>query len=809
MTFKTNAIRRGLAACGVGSLALGMAGPGIAPAYAQTSFTMEEVLVVARRREEPQQRTPVSVTAMDSNDLRAAQIQNIGDLTREVPGLARREGNKVAGLTIRGVGQSRSSVRVDPGVGVYVDNVYLPRNDTQLAEIINAEAVEVVRGPQGTLFGRNTIGGAVLLTTAKPGEVFSGYAQADIGDLGRQNYRLNVNGPITDTLFAGVTLDSANEDGYREDAVSGEEFGDTDKQSVLAQVRWEATDDFMADFMLFYSEQDENAAPAVCRLANTDAAIQRLTAPGDSSDYGDLCRESERLNDKDEEVLMDRERVARWTKDDLLAGLTLNWDLDLFTLKSYTGYLKQDNISRSADPDGNNLFSTQNMVEVSRQFNANGLPGDDEERSFFSQEFQITGSAFDDFMDYTAGVFYSDEQIDDEADGTIVGPGGWVGFPSADGSMVSTIAGQGVRDLYISSLESRSTAVFGQVNLNLNEMWQVTLGGRYTYEEREIDQDNYVSTDPGQGTLSREDFDALVDYIHTIGVNPETPSVDDDDDWTTFTPAASVAMFLPTDDSDFLNDGMLYVSASKGFKAGGFSALDADIETYDPEEVWSYEFGYKLDMWENRMRLNGAIYYTDYTDMQLAVTRTDTSVIPAENFVSFTNAGESSITGAEIEFSVLPFDGAYIGFTASYIDAEYDEFEDEDLDGNVIDRSDEDFPYVPETTYSFVAQYEWYTEWGFIVPRLSGYYTDEVFFGLDASAADVDEAYIDDYTLWNFRLAWQSGDDNNNWEVAAYVDNFTDEEYFGSGVISVDGIGAASVIPGKQRTYGVQLYYSW
>jgi len=808
MKFKSNAIRRALHACGAGSFALGLVGPMVAPAYAQTSFVMEEVLVLARRREEPQQRTPVAVTAMDAYDMREAQIHNIGDLTREVPGLSRREGSKVAGLTIRGVGQSRSSVRVDPGVGVYVDNVYLPRNDTQLAEIINASSVEVVRGPQGTLFGRNTIGGAVLLTTAKPGDEFAGYAQADIGDLGRRNLRLNVSGPITDSLFAGVTLDSTNEDGYREDAVSGEEFGNTDKQSVLAQIRWEPNDDMVADFMLFYSEQDENAAPAVCRLANTDAAIQQLTAPGDATPYADLCRESERLNGN-EEVLMDRERVARWTKDDLLAGLALSWDLDDFVLKSYTGYLKQDNISRSADPDGNNLFSTQNSVELARQLNANGLAGSDEERSFFSQEFQVTGVALDEFLDYTVGIFYSDEKIGDETDGTIVGPGGWVGFPGADGT-VSTIPGQGVRDVYISDQESTSAAIFGQVDLNFSDMWQLTLGARYTYEERTIDQNNFVSTSPGfAGSLSREEFDDLVDFIHVIDVNPNLPTVEDDDDWTTFTPAASLAMFLPTDDEDFLHDGMLYVSASKGFKAGGFSALDEEIEAYDPEEVWSYEFGYKLDMWKNRMRLNGAFYYTDYTNMQLAVTRTDNSVIPADNFVSFTNAGDSSIAGAEVEFSVLPIDGAYVGFTASYIKAEYDEFDDEDLDGNLIDRSSEDFPYVPEVTYSLVAQYEWDTDYGFIVPRLAGYYTDEVFFGLDASAAESNAAYIDDYMVWNFRVALQSPDDDSNWEVALYVDNVMDEDYFGSGVISFDGIGAASVIPGKQRTYGVQFYYPW
>jgi iron complex outermembrane receptor protein len=258
-----------------------------------------------------------------------------------------------------------------------------------------------------------------------------------------------------------------------------------------------------------------------------------------------------------------------------------------------------------------------------------------------------------------------------------------------------------------------------------------------------------------------------------------------------------------------IDGGILYASYSTGFKAGGFSSVGESFTPFDPETLSTFELGYKLDFWDSRVRLNGAFYYTEYDDIQIRVTRT----IPRENlppltFSGVTNAGSATINGAEIEFTVLPTDFLTLGVNASYIDAKYDEFDDEDGSGETIDRSDEDFAFIPELTYAVFAQADWFLDVGEVTARVDGSYQDETFIGLDAVAAAEPKAYLDDYTTWNFRAAFRP-EALEGLEIAGYVNNFTDEEYFGSGFVSIDGVGAASVIPGKQRTYGVEVGYRW
>ena len=383
---------------------------------------IEEVIVTARRREESLQETPIAVSAFDSDALRAAQITNVGDLTQNVPGLSRREGNKDATLNIRGVSTRAAGVGAEPGVGVYIDSIYIPRNDTQLVDVVKMESVQVLRGPQGTLFGKNTAGGAILLTTKKPGPEYEGYAGANVGDLNRLRLNGGVSGPIAgDYLFGGIQFDSRLEDGYREDAVTGIDYGNVDRKTVLGQLRLER-DNFVGDLMLFWGQVEEHGAPSNCFFIQ-QTALGGFSAPGESDTYADVCARSEALVD-DEKVLLDRSGLA-YEVTNHMAGLTLEWDFDDVTLKSITGLLYQDDIhTGSNDTDGSSLFTINNRTEVRRQLQANGIDATAEERTFMSQEFQLVGDAFDGFLDYTLGLFYSSEKIDDTVAGNMIGPGG-------------------------------------------------------------------------------------------------------------------------------------------------------------------------------------------------------------------------------------------------------------------------------------------------------------------------------------------------------------------------------------------------
>ncbi|NND67143.1 MAG: TonB-dependent receptor [Halioglobus sp.] len=774
------------------------------PAAIAEGFVLEEVVVTARRREESLQETPVAVSAFGQDEMRAAQISGVGDLVAHVPGLTRREGRKEADLAIRGVGTRVVGAASDPGVGVYVDNIFIPRSDSQLVDAINLQSMQVLRGPQGTLFGKNTAGGALLLTTRKPGQEYEGFATGNFGDLDRTKIRIGHSGPLTDALSAGLVLDYAKEDGFREDAETGREYGDTNRKSVLAQFNY-AGDTFTGDLMLFWGERKENIAPNNCILGSTAGALQQFTAPGDARDFREVCQLSQDLID-DEEVIMDRSRQP-WEMTNYLAGMTLSWDIGEVTVKSITGFLYQDDIKQSGEVDSTPVFVINNRSEANRQLEANGISSDEEQRTFYSQEFQLVGDAFDDFMSYTVGVFASKEEIESNPSGGLISPGGFTGTVQP-GGMVNVLppAVVGFRGLEVADYDNESLAVFGQGIFNLSDYWQFTLGARFTEEKKEASQLNYSTATTSPGLITRAEFDALEFAVQDIILNPAAPMVEGDDEWTVFTPAATITMFAPQSWTEgCLNSGMFYLSYSEGFKAGGFESLGDSLLAFDPEEIMSYEFGAKMDLFDQTLRINTSIYYSEYDDIQLRVTRSLDEFTTVDGII---NAGEATMTGAEIEVNFVPTDNLMLSLTGSWIDAEYDEFIDEDADGNPVDRSDEEFAYIPETTWTVMAQYIFDLEVGELAPRVSAYYKDEVFIGLDAAASEEDVAFLEDYWVWNARLAFRPMA-VENLEVAAYVNNMFDEEYVGTGIISTGGIGAASYFPGRQRSYGVELNYSW
>lgn len=800
-----------ICSCGVGVILASQLSLSF-PAFAKEKAAIEEVVVTARKREESLQETPIAVTAMDADLLRAAQIDELGDLTAVVPGLTRREGRKTADLTIRGVGQNYSGNSVDPGVGVYVDGLFLPRNDSQLVDAINTESIQVLRGPQGTLFGKNTVGGAILFTTKKPGPEAEGFVKANIGDNNRQYLRGSFSGPlVNDSLFGGIVLDSRREDGYREDLFTGYEYGDTDKKSALVQLRYESEGSLTADLMLFWSEQQEMGQPVRCQLTEginvSDAENIRLfTAAGNSTPVAEACALSEALDDE-EKVIQDRIKQP-WEMENRMAGLTLEWDVGELMLKSTTGYMWQGNISTGEDQDGTNVLSISNKAELMRHFAANGIALD-EERQFFSQEFQVSGSAFDGLFDYTTGIFYSYEDILDSADGDVIGPGGNMGRVQPDGRIFVTQVGSqpSFTTARYSNLNNQSAAIFGQAIVPLSEQWQLTLGGRYTWEQKNAEQWNYVAFPDGSidDFLTREEFDALENNTVNLAADP-VPKDDQTDSWSVFSPAATLSHFLPESvNSDWFNGGMVYLSVAQGFKAGGFASYGTTLTPFDPEELTTYEFGYKLDLLANRVRLNGAIFYSEYEEIQIQITR---RVGPGDVRAGIVNAGEAVIEGAEMELTLLPVDAFMVNFSAAYLNAYYKEFEDYNvITGETDDRTKDDFNYLPRTTYSMVMQYDWSTAAGSIVPRLTGQYTDDLFIGTNAGLREIEQAYLDGYSLWNFRLAWQPAM-LEGFEVATYVNNLTDEDYDASGYLQIN-MGIAGIVPGRGRTYGVEFFYDF
>ncbi len=781
------------------------------PSYAQVGV-LEEVVVVARKREESLQDTPVAVSAFNTDQLREAQITNVADLSQHVPGLSNKDGDKVSGLTIRGVGARAVGAAIDPGVGVYVDGIFMPRSDTQLVDVVDMQSIQVLRGPQGTLFGKNTAGGALLLESRKPTEEFEVETEVGFGDYDRRNLSVRVDGPLLDDqLLGALTYDRRKEDGYMDDYNTGIDYGDTDRTAVVGQLRWYATDDLTVDFIALWGERKENAAPNTCINVNPSAILQSFasTTPGTLGEY---CAQSESLV-KNEKVIQDITGLD-YTVTNQLAGLTLDWAIGDVTLKSVTGYLYQDDLKRNTDVDATPFLSLSNFGETTRQLEGGGIDADSEDRQFISQEFDVFGTLFDDKVEYTLGIYGSDEKIENQVDGQTLALGGWLGTAVADSTDVNTLPPQavGFRAAQIVDYTSTSAAAFGQFIYNYSEMWQFTLGGRWTWEEKKIDQDNYSTTQGSLGVVTREEMTALADFLQPITLNPTAPRLQDDESWTEFTPTATITLFAPSTWTDgYLDSGMFYLTYSEGFKAGGFTTFGPDTPlAFDPETVKNTEFGFKLEMFDQRMRVNGAIYYMDYDDMQLGVTR---QLGELNTVFGITNAGKAEMKGAELEVVMLPLEGLLINLTGSYIDASYNDFNDEFVDSSGIvqltDRSDEPFSYVPEQTYSWTVQYDWITDFAMITPRISGFYKDKVYTGLDPAAFTFeDEATLDDYTIWNARLAFHPNA-LEGLEVALFAQNFTDKFYYGTGTIEAGRLGVASRIRGKPRNYGIDIFYRW
>ena len=812
---------------------------------------LEEVIVTARKREELLQETPVSISAFSQEQLLVMGIANTRDLEQSVPGLSFSEqGNKAPAIFIRGVGQKEASAALDPGVGVYINSIYIPRTDSQLLDVMDTESVQVLRGPQGTLFGKNNTGGALLVTTVSPHtEGYEGQVSTRLGNHGRADFKGAVNIPLVEgTLAARLGLNKTKRDGYMESLFNGQDYGDENRYGATARVLWTPTDTFSADLFYYYSKIKENGGGLTCVLQNPGATFNTFTWPGftEAGSFASRCEraESESQNDK-----LTLNGPTRFEIESQILGLTLNWEVGQFNLKSITAWSHQEDISIGDDSDGtditgvltNGLPVTQALQRsLSAGYGNFALP-DDEKRNQYSQELQLTSTAFDDRLSYTAGLFYANERIDNTISGNLVGFNGY-SYKADTNTLIPKIIGTN------SDLTNESYAAYIQGTYDATDWYSLTLGTRYTNEKREREatlyeadceanvRDNLIA---GAESLCAFDVLALADptnffenppefmpiqlveeYLTIEGENivAENGQVQKNKDWSKWTPTVTSAFSVP---DTFLGDtpidsSLIYLTYSKGFKSGGFEMKGLEIAQFEPEEVENYELGIKIDALEQRLRLNTAFYYMNYDDIQIRITEQGRSFADILLFID--NAGAATIKGFEVELTALPLPNIILNGNISYTDASYDSFIASDVDTGVIppvqstvDRSDESFAAIPKLTYSLSAMAILQTHLGDFAPRLSMYYRDKLYTGLDATAWQAqfrDRATISDVTLWNFRLGY-TPPDRENIQIFLYVDNLTNENYFQGGFSNTESLGAGSFVLGEPRSYGIEATVSF
>ncbi len=857
-----------VAAASAAAIALSTLGLSL-PAQAQESI-LEEVIVTARKREEAIQDVPVAITAFSGNQLRDAGITNLKDLGYQTPGL-QVDQSSAAQIWIRGIGQRDDGSRVDAPVGVYIDGLYIPRKDGQLLDLIDIKSVQVLRGPQGTLFGKNTTAGALIVTTNGPDDTLSGFVDGRLGNYGRRDLKASFSVPlIGDTLLSKITLGAVKRDGYQDNVTTGQEPASEDRKSAALQLRWLPSDTLSLDALAYYGDVDEIQPSTNCRLMidssfnGEDSLFGNRIFPGDaipvdafddndtpvqpgyvdqSEVYREACGYSSSL---EEDYKVTSEIPIAFKLENTLLGLTVEWEInDRLSLKSITGYSDQDKSGNFGNPDNDATHLT-----ISSRFRAGGSPS---KREHWSQEFQLIGSAFNERLDYTLGAFAMQEDIDDGSDTSSGYPSGYL-IPSAGVMVINDPTAE--RQTY--DLKNTTYAVFFQGSYDLTDNLELTAGVRWTSEKREqsvalelLDQAAYrsVAFDAIAGVpgiipiedlgiafvtdlpaVMEQDIFALITEQFPLDQEGQSiyplvpagdlvPDIDEDVDktWDEVTPMVSLAYQLPDAfvDNGIIDAGMFYASYAEGFKSGTFEPIGVDGQaTVEPETVANYELGFKLDFLDGRMRLNGAMFRTDFDDMQLRQVVLDSAGTPR---VVLRNASKTQIEGFELEWTWTPVDNLLLIATGSFNDYEYKEFSEQQFSTRallsqeplpVVDRTAEPFAEVPETTYSLGVQYTLDTAFGIFIPRLDYSYVDEIFMGLDAGAGqNEDQSTFDDYGLVNARVGWISPE--ARFEAALYATNLTDELYYFGAATVGDSTGNFMTTTAPPRMYGMELRYNF
>ncbi len=765
---------------------------------------IEEVVVTARKKEESLQDTPISIAAFSSTDIEERGMVDFSDIGEFTPNVtfdftsAIAAGNSAAIIMIRGVGTSDWALPVDPGVGLYLDDVYIARTVGQVMDTVDVERIEVLRGPQGTLFGRNTIGGAISVVTKKPStdELF-GRVEASVGEYNRRDFNAYINVPLSETFAGSLSVSSRTRDGYVKNRFPGApDLGDNDDLSGRMAFRWEPSDRVTINISGDYSTTDESPAANVLidviedpadpnkgftplnNMLSGDTQCTDLNDPGRFSNtacynrqwvLGPFETNSSHRSSTPELQNEDRFGIAVRPASELdvwgLSG-TIEWDIsDTLTFKSISAHRRVEDgfWSRDSGHSGNQnhvLGRTTNLYEQKQT----------------TQEFQLLGAAFEDKLSYLAGLYYLEEEGE---------------HLDVVELLLNTVFDSG------GTIDNTSQAIFAQGTYDFTDKFSVTVGLRYTDEEKEFVAQSVVGLDEanpelgGNGLLTGTS-DCLDNPIPLPGngacVLPNTPAQSDTSETQPYFNFSY----------RWSEDLMTYASYAEGFKAGAFTQRvfppALATPTAGPEFVEVYELGFKSTWFDNRMRLNGAVFFNDYTDLQVNVnaatgtTGTDGGVVIG---TVTDNAAAAEIKGLELEMTFVPTHAWLIQVGIGYLDAEY-----VDLGASVAGLTlDSELVNAPEWNVTVAGQYEFgLGELGSLTTRVDYSYTSEIHNDSQNFAQLVQSGY----SLVNAGVTWRDNDDL--WSATLGGRNLADKTYL------VTGFGGSGIVEG---VYGLPRTWSF
>jgi len=733
---------------------------------------LEEVLVTATKREASLQDVSVAVTALSAEELRNSQLISSENLTFLVPALNLQKGTnpRQTSFSIRGIGTQSFSSAVEPSVSTMVDGVVLGRSGQAFMQLLDIERVEVLRGPQGTLFGKNSTAGVVHIITQDPTDEPSGEVSATA--VNDEEYRggLTTAGPLTDTLGYRLSANGTTVDDYTKNYFDGDKLNGADEWSVRGKLRWLPTELLELKWASDYSDRSCDC---------TAAPIRRLKPfGGNEAQVDDILDNIAPVRPGKENKDVNINKLPFSDSESWGHSLEANWDVGEYTLTSISAY-------REFEVNGFGDVDSQPIDALG--FDQFGSTSTDQ----FTQELRLLSPAEGAF-NYVAGLFYFDQDVQRNFRREFEFQEGNPGIAIADFSVDTT-----------------NWAAFGEATWHFADAWRLILGARYT--EDELD---FLFRRTQQGfPLGLPD-----------AVDP-TPGDTDDND-------LSGKIALQWDYNDVGMTYFSYTQGYKGPAFDiTFGTDPVGLQPVDPETSDAWEFGLKTSLLDRRLRFNAAVFYAEYQEFQAQAyidpdgvpdcPEDDPLCDPDDDPGSFRliNAGEVSTTGVEIDFLAQVTENLRMVGGAAWINAEIEdypggpcsggqEFRGECPDDGVQDLSGGDLPFSPEWKVNLSATYTFVRDGGFDIDLTGAMRAqDDIQYSITQDELTIQDAYA----IFDASLALRGRD--ARWQATAFVKNVTDE-FYASSILSNN----PNLLPNgynhiydkySERTYGVELRYSW
>ncbi len=686
------------------------------------STMIQEVKVTARKKgvRESAQSVPVTLTAVTGEQIDAMFAEDLTDVGMTMPNVRLDNAGSFPGgmnFTVRGMGFNSTIASVEPTVGLFVDGMYIGANLGGLGDTFDTQSVEVLRGPQGTLFGRNVTGGAVIMRSRRPTGEYGGVVRAGMGSGGRVLTAAGIEGSLTDTLAGKIYTQYSDRDGDFDNLATGEDYGAEEVSFARPILRWRPSDS--VDVQLI-GEYGKNQG---------DGVNGRFVEDPDQL----LYQQGARAPDGTENLSLNYRGGSDVEWHQMI--LDTDWHLDNGTITSITGYR---NVSYSGAID-----SDATSLDIARALNRM-------EQDQLSQELRFAGQAFDNRLDYTVGAYYFEQDQEQFYHVYFFG--------------ASNQRSRG-------TLDHKTASIFAQGDYEFLPGAFLTLGGRYTWEEK------------GAQNARTPDCD--------IDLNCQL-SDSGDETWSNFSPKVGLSWQVNP-------DILLYSSWTRGFRSGGYNIRttgeNESAGPYDEEEVDALEAGIKSDLWDGKARVNFAVFHNQYKDLQRTVN------LGLVNFIS--NVAEATVDGAELEINLLPVDNLSINASVGYLSAEYDSYPALDVDGDGDGDPEQakglQLIRAPEWSYSVSAIYDLSLgRYGMLSNRVAVNYNDKT------PANDANSYFTPDWRVWNASMSWSpaSGD---NLEVSLWGKNLTNETY----ALLSTYVGSlwTNLYQSLPRRYGVEVSY--